>query len=134
MFSFNDKDVNKMVGEIKDGVGGDLVEMLRTEVKGIKSYYSENLADQIEYFTDDKVVGSENIVPQIINEGRMPGTFPNFDRLKEWVTNVKDGGKNVDLPDYKINQITFKVANKIKNEGIDPNWFVDNVLMDVEFK
>lgn len=132
MFTFDDNQFNEITDRIKDDLGEDLVDRLREEVIKIKSQYAVKLADQIEYYSDDKVVGSKTFAPHIVNEGLTPGTFPNFDRLKEWVKTVKDGGKNLNLPEYVLNKITYRVAKKIQREGIKPSWFVDRVLSKLE--
>ena len=128
MFTFDDNKFNELSDQIKNDAGNDLVERLRQEVIAVKSEYAQRLADQIQYYPDDKIVGSTTFAPHIINEGLAPGTYPNFDRLKDWVKNVKDGGANTELPDYVINQITHKVALKIQREGIKPTWFMDRAL------
>jgi len=132
MFTFEESNFKETTDRIKDDIGAELVERLREEVIFLKSQYGENIANEIEYFSDDKVVGSKTFGPNTINEGMMPGTFPNFDRIVEWVKTVKDGGENINLPETMIKQIAYRVSKKIEREGIEPTWFVDKALSKLE--
>lgn len=61
---------------------------------------------------------------EYVENGRKPGKFPPVNRIKEWIM-IKpvrprpDG--NGHLP--TVNQLTFLIGRKIKNEGIDPKPF-----------
>jgi len=132
MFTFEESNFKEITDNMKDDIGEDLVERLRNEVIKIKSQYGENIANEIKYFSDDKIVGSTTFGPNIINEGTIPGTFPNFDRIVEWVRTVKDGGKWDNFPETMIKQIAYRVSKKIEREGIDPTWFVDRALSKLE--
>jgi len=154
MFTFDDNQFKEITDRMKDDLGEDLVDRLREEVIAIKSQYSKDLAGEIEYFENDKIVGSTTFGPHIVNEGLSPGTFPNFDRIKDWVINVKDKSGDVEkygeqsliekisskitgrnyttLPDWAINKITYAVCKKIEREGIKPSWFVDRAISKLE--
>ena len=136
MFTIDEKDLRELTDKIKDDLGEDLAERLRNEVSELKSQYGEKLVDEIEYFPDDKVVGSTTFGPTIINEGLSPGTFPNFDRIREWVINVKDKSEDEErygtLTDTVIDKITYQICKKIEREGIIPTWFVDKALSKLE--
>jgi len=114
--------------KINQTIGYDLRDELREELKGIKSYYDDDLANQINYYLEDNVVGSKEWAPAIINEGRLPGEWPNVDAIREWVRTRKDGGKHSSAPDNVVNSIAYAVSKKIKEKGIAPKWYVDAVL------
>lgn len=136
MFTFEESKFKEITDRIKDDLGEDLVERLRNEVIQLKSQYGEKLADEIEYFSDDKIVGSITFGPHIINEGLDPGTYPNFDKIREWVVEVKDKTKDIErygtLTDRIIDKIAWDVVRKIESEGIEPTWFVDKALSKLE--
>lgn len=127
MFRILDGDWEMFKEKLMEDIGFDLLEDLQREIKQIKKSY-DGAAYDIKWYKEDAVVGSTKWAPAAINQGMMPGTIPNVDRIREWVRNTKDGGKNVNLPDYKINQIAHKVISKIEGKGIDPTWYVDAVL------
>jgi len=127
MFKILDSDWNVFREKIMEDIGFDLMEDLQREIQQIKKHY-DGAANDIKFWKEDDVVGSTKWAPATINQGMMPGTYPNIDRIRDWVRNTKDGGKNVNLSDTEINQIAWKVTNKIKEKGIDPTWYVDAVL------
>jgi len=127
MFTINDSDWKLFQDKLMDDIGFDLMEDLQREIQQIKKGY-DGAAQDIHYYGADSVVGSTQWAPAAINEGTMKGTWPNIDRIKDWVTNTKDGGINVNKSDTEIDQIAWRVANKIKEKGINPTWYVDAVL------
>ena len=127
MFRIDDSDWEIFKDKIMEDIGFDLLEDLQKEIQQIKKHY-DRAADKLGFWKSDGVVGSKHWAPATINQGMMPGTIPNVDRIRDWVRNTKDGGKNANLPDYKINQIAHKVISKIEGKGIDPTWYVDAVL------
>ena len=127
MFKILDSDWKLFQDKIMDDIGFELMEDLQREIKQIKKGY-DGTAEDIKYYGSEGVVGSIKWAPAAINQGQMPGTWPNVDRIKEWVRTTKDGGKNANLSDTEIDQIAWKVSNKIKDKGIDPTWYVDAVL------
>ena len=114
--------------KINQGIGYDLRDELRSELEGLKSYYGEDLSNKINYYLEDNVVGSKDWAPAIINEGRLPGEWPNVDAIRKWVRETKDGGKHSSESDHVINSIAYAVSKKIKEKGIAPKWYVDKVL------
>jgi hypothetical protein len=56
-----------------------------------------------------------------VDEGRKPGTYPNFDSLKKWMT-VKG------IPQEAL----FPIANKIKEKGIKPTDVIGHTILDIE--
>lgn len=89
-------------------------------------------ADILKYEPITHTIESDDMGASIINDGVLPGTFPNFDKIMDWVRYKKDGGNNIDLPEYKIKQIAYKVARGIKEKGIKPTWFIDRALAKME--
>ena len=132
MFKISESSWTNFINEIFPNLGDDIVKRLTSEAVEINSEYAKRLEEKIKYDHSEKAVISESIAPAILNDGVMRGTFPNFDKIKKWVKYTKDGGKNADLPEYKINQIAYRVSKKIKEEGIEPTWFIDRTLAKME--
>jgi len=117
---------NETKSHMLDDVGGDLAEDLGKEV--IDLGHTEETAGHISYYPDDLVVGAETYDVAVMDAGRIPGEYPPFNIIRDWVINVKDRGANRNKTDRQIHTITWAVVNKIYHEGIDPTWFVKDVL------
>lgn len=128
LFTVKKVELERLAKKIVDDIGYELEKELRAEVLQIKSYFNKNTADKIKYYPEDKAVGSEEYSIAVLNSGRAPGEWPPFNKIRDWVLNTKEGGANNSLPDRVIDDITWRVAKKIKEKGIDPYWFVDKVL------
>lgn len=65
--------------------------------------------------------------------GRLPGTFPNIDAIKKWIQ-VKPvlptPDRNGKIP--TINQLTFLISRKIKENGIEPRYYLTNTLEEID--
>lgn len=65
--------------------------------------------------------------------GRLPGSFPNIDAIRKWIQvkpvipTVKNDGK---LP--TLNQLTFLISRKIAEEGIEPRYYLTNILDELD--
>jgi len=127
MFTIRDNDWEMFVSKYLDDMGWELMEDLQKEIMTIKKHY-DGAADDIKHWPEEHIVGSKEWAPAAINQGTLPGTWPNLDRLKEWIINTKDGGKNTNLSENEVDSIAWKVGQKIKSKGIDPTWYVDRVL------
>ena len=131
MFTIRDNDWEMFVDKYLEDMGWELLEDLQKEIQTIKKGY-EGAADDLHKWTlgeqDQTTVGSKEWAPAAINQGMLPGKWPNIDKIKDWIINTKDGGKNVNLSENEVDSIAWKVAGKIKDQGIDPTWYVDRVL------
>ena len=116
---------------LNENIGYDIRDLLRKELETMKSYYSENASEQIKYYLEDNVVGSTEWAATTINQGRLPGEWPNIDRIRDWVRTRKDGGKYSSASDAAVNSIAYAVSKKIKDKGIAPKWYVDKVLQEL---
>lgn len=124
----NDLEWKKEQERMIHDIGTDLRDSLRDEISN--KGYGTPTSDKLEFFEDDKVVGSEEFSIAVMDSGRLAGEYPPFDKIADWVRYVKDDGANASSDERTITAITWKVMNKIKDEGIEPSWFVKNVLED----
>jgi len=117
---------NETEAHMMDDIGGELVDDLGKEI--IDLGHTQATADHISYYPDDLVVGAETYDVAVMDAGRAPGEYPPANVIREWVIWVKDGGANRSKTKREINNITWAIMEKIKHEGIDPTWFVKDVL------
>jgi len=127
MFTVKDAEWEKLTKKLLEDVSMEMIEKMRWELLSIKPYYGD-VGDSLMFNDVDKVVFSDIWAPAIINQGRMPGTYVPLENLVEWVKKHKEPGAS----DRHAIAIAKKVNYKIYREGIEPNWFVDNVLFDME--
>ena len=67
--------------------------------------------------------------------GRKPGTFPNIDAIRKWIQ-VKPvlptPDRNGKVP--TINQLTYLISRKIEEKGIEPKYYLNNTLEEIDLK
>ena len=65
--------------------------------------------------------------------GRLPGTFPNIDAIRKWIQ-VKPvlptPDRNGKVP--TINQLTYLISRKIEEKGIEPRYYLNNTLDELD--
>lgn len=65
--------------------------------------------------------------------GRLPGSFPNIDAIKKWIQ-VKPilptPDRNGKIP--TIDQLTFLISRKIAEKGIEPRYYLNNTLDEID--
>ena len=65
--------------------------------------------------------------------GRLPGTFPNIDAIRKWIQ-VKPvlptPDRNGKIP--TINQLTYLISRKIEEKGIEPRYYLNNTLDELD--
>lgn len=132
MFKIADGHQKKLKEFILDKVGNNLAGELKTELR-INGYDRQsqageyiNTLDKIVYDKPNKLVGSTDWGIAVLDAGRIAGEYPPFNKIRDWVINVKEVGKN--LTDRQYDDITWKIMNKIKEVGIAPTWFARRVL------
>lgn len=64
--------------------------------------------------------------------GRLPGTFPNIDAIRKWIqvkpiTPTMYNGK---MP--TLDQLTFLISRKIAEKGIEPRYYLNNTLDEID--
>lgn len=65
----------------------------------------------------------------------MPGRFPNIDAIKKWIQvkpvipTVQSNGK---IP--TLNQLTYLISRKIARDGIEPKYYLNNTLDEIDLK
>lgn len=65
--------------------------------------------------------------------GRLPGSFPNIDAIRKWIQ-VKPvlptPSPNGKIP--TIEQLTFLISRKIAEKGIEPRYYLNNTLDEID--
>lgn len=65
--------------------------------------------------------------------GRLPGSFPNIDAIRKWIQ-VKPilptPSSNGRIP--TIDQLTFLISRKIAEKGIEPRYYLNNTLDEID--
>lgn len=65
--------------------------------------------------------------------GRLPGSFPNIDAIRKWIQ-VKPilptPDRNGKIP--TIDQLTFLISRKIAEKGIEPRYYLNNTLDEID--
>ena len=123
----NKKAFEKLLKKMKDDISVEAIEKMRWELLSEKPYYT-NVGDELKYDEDTSTIFSDSWAPAIINQGREPGSYVPVPILVSWVQKYKQPGAT---PREAI-AIAKRVNHKIYHEGIDPKWFVDNALFDME--
>ena len=65
--------------------------------------------------------------------GRLPGTFPNIDAIRKWIQvkpvipTIQSNGK---IP--TLEQLTFLISRKIARDGIEPRYYLNNTLDEID--
>lgn len=133
MFKISDSEMEKFLDTIGKDMTDDIISKIMSDMPepAVQDLFTVG-ANILEYHPEINSITSEDIGAAIVNDGVAPGTFPNFDKIMDWVKYKKDGGANRDLPEYKIKQIAYRVSKKIKDEGIKPTWFIDRALAKME--
>jgi len=119
---------NRTKKQMAIDIGYDLRDRMRESITNMG--YPETTSNKMIFDEEELVVGSEAFSIAVMDSGRIPGEYPPFNKIADWVRYIKDDGDNADAPESMINKITWAVMDKIKYEGIDPSWFAKNVLED----
>lgn len=65
--------------------------------------------------------------------GRLPGSFPNIDAIRKWIQ-VKPvlptPSSNGKVP--TLEQLTFLISRKIAEKGIEPRYYLNNTLDEID--
>ena len=123
----NQKAFERLLTKLKEDISIEAIEKMRWELLSEKPYY-DNVGDELKYDEDTSTIFSDSWAPVIINQGREAGSFVPVQILVNWVLKYKNPGAT----QREAIAIAKRVNNKIYNEGIDPKWFVDNALFDME--
>ena len=112
--------------QMQEDISDEVIDKMQTELRNIKSYYA-SVADSFAYDYDGTIF-SNDWAAAILNQGREAGTYAPREPILEWVKKYKNPGgtpRQQFLDMLRINQ-------KMYEEGIDPNWYVDDVLFEME--
>jgi hypothetical protein len=133
IFKVNQKSLKKLQKDFLRDVGQQLEAEFRDEFNGLKSYYGDGkMSDSIIFDETNKVLGSEEwgVAASDTGQDWNWSKFPSLDKIKLWVRTDYQRGAYVNAPDREVYNIAWFVANKIKNEGIESSFWVDEVLLD----
>lgn len=69
-----------------------------------------------------------------VEYGRLPGSFPNIDAIRKWiqVKPVIPYTYNGKLP--TLNELTFLISRKIANKGIEPTYYLNRTLDEIDMQ
>jgi hypothetical protein len=69
-----------------------------------------------------------------VEYGRLPGKFPNIDAIRKWiqVKPVIPNTYNGKLP--TIDQLTYLISRKIALDGIEPRYYLNNTLDEIDLE
>lgn len=123
----NQRAFKTLLNQMKEDIGGDMIERIKWELVSVKGYY-DDVGESFVFDSTDSQVRSFLWSAAILNQGRMPGTYAPHTNLVQWVLEHKEPGASI----QKANQIAYKVNRKLFTEGIEPNWYMDEVLIDME--
>lgn len=123
----NEEEFEETLKKMREDVSIEAIEKMRWELIQERIYYC-NVGDELKYDDNTSTIFSDSWAPAIINQGREPGSWVPVQILVNWVLKYKDPGAT---PKEAI-AIAKRVNYKIYNEGIEPKWFVDNALFDME--
>lgn len=113
--------------KMKEDISEDMMLRIKIELLGVKGYY-DNIGDSFAFDSTDSQVRSALWSAAIVNQGRMPGTYAPHNKIVEWVLKYKAPGASPAV----ASKIAYKVNRKLFVEGIEPNWYMDEVLIDME--
>lgn len=130
MIKYDKKHFERELDRMVKDIGIDTRDTIREELQNLPTKTKDytNSLSKIEYDEVGKFVYSKDWGVGALNQGRLPGKFPNINRIRTWVRDFKDGGANKYLPAHEINQIAFKVGKHIKEKGLKAHWYVDRAL------
>jgi len=112
--------------KMQEDISNEVIFRMQMEVKNMKSYYT-GIANSFAY-DNDGTIFSTDWAAAILNQGRDAGSYAPRDKILEWVQKYKNPGgtKRQQYMDM------IRINQKLYDEGIDPKWYVDNVLFEME--
>jgi len=125
--SINPVQMYEFTHQLQEDLSEQIISDMQSELKAIKPYYV-SVGNSFEYDEEDGVIYSDDWSAAILNQGRLPGSYAPRDVILEWVQKYKNPSgtpKQQYMDMIRINQ-------KLYDEGIKANWYIDNVLFDME--
>ena len=117
----------KFTRKLQENLSKEIIDGMKAELKAIKPYYV-SVGNSFEYDEQDGVVYSDDWSAAILNQGRLPGSYAPRDVILEWVKKYKNPSGS---PKQQYMDM-IRINKKLYEEGIDPHWYVDNVLFTME--
>jgi len=136
-----DEEIQDRVNDLLTRIAADLSNYLGDEVP---SGASGNLRNSVQIlgFSEDNssiTVAVRADYANVVRLGRDPGTFPEFEPLKKWVSRVigEQEYSTWGGDDWEVNSLedaTYLVGRKIEQSGTDPNPYVERSLKRLKQK
>jgi len=123
----NQRAFKTLLKQMKEDIAKDMIMKIQWELVSVKGYY-DNIGDSFIFDSTDSQVRSALWSAAIVNQGRMPGTYAPHDKILKWVEEHKAPGASSKVQ----SSIAFKVNRKLFNEGIEPTWYIDEALIEME--
>ena len=112
--------------KMQEDMSKEVIFMMQLELKSMKSYYT-SVANSFAY-DNDGLIFSTDWAAAILNQGREPGSYAPRDKILDWVKKYKNPGGT---PRQQYADM-IRINNKLYREGIDPHWYIDDVLFEME--
>jgi len=116
----------KLTEKMQTDISDEVIFRMKLELQNIKSYY-RSLGETFAYDYDGTIF-SNNWSTAIVNQGREPGSYAPRQALLDWVKKYKNPGGSARQQYSDM----MRINRKLFEEGIEPNWYVDEVLFDME--
>lgn len=123
----NQRAFKTLLKKMKEDIAKDMIMKIQWELVSVKGYY-DNIGDSFIFDDTDSQVRSALWSAAIVNQGRMPGTYAPHDKILKWVEEHKAPGASPSVQ----SSIAYKVNRKLFNEGIEPRWYIDEALIEME--
>lgn len=113
--------------KMKEDIADEIIGRIKQEAIITKGHY-DRIGDSFYYDPINFYVRSDSPAAIFINQGRAPGAYAPIDKLVAWVLADKEPGISIKA----ATAIAWKVNHKLYNEGIEPKWYVDDALFEME--
>jgi len=112
--------------KMQEDMSKEVIFRMQMELKNMKSYYA-SVGDSFAY-DNDGLIFSTDWAAAILNQGRDAGSYAPREKILDWVKKYKNPGGS---PRQQYMDM-IRINQKLYDEGITPNWYVDNVLFEME--
>jgi len=112
--------------KMQEDISQEVIFRMQVELKSIKSYYA-SVGDSFAY-DNDGLIFSTDWAAAILNQGRDAGSYAPREAILEWVKKYKNPGGT---PREQYADM-LRINQHIYENDIPGNWYVDNVLFEIE--
>jgi len=112
------------IHRLDDDIVRELIDNIKKVLVDQDINFSRDMSRSIipEIITGIRYVLVDSPYATVVDKGMPPGKNVNFDALKNWVE------KKLNIPNEQSTEVTIKIMNKIKNEGIKPKFFMKKAI------